>query len=109
MKDISEQSGIYAIVNLFNGKKYIGATINFQKRFQRHKNYLIVNKHPNTHLQYSWNKYTENNFKFVPILICQRCDLDYYEIAFIKLYKTTNTDILPQLKQVGFFKTTFVE
>lgn len=57
--------GIYRIINKVNGKYYIGmTTTSFRKRYHQHKNKLRGNKHPNTYLQESYNKYSEVNFVF---------------------------------------------
>ena len=55
---------IYKIENLLNGKCYVGSTINKRKRWSDHKKGLRNNKHHNAHLQNSWNKYGQDNFKF---------------------------------------------
>lgn len=57
-------SGIYQIVNLVNGKKYVGSAVNLNSRKRTHFSNLRLNKHCNNHLQNAWNKYEENNFKF---------------------------------------------
>ena len=68
-------SGVYKIQNTVNGKFYIGSTSwDFKKRWRRHKYLLRNNKHDNPHLQYSWNKYGEVNFKFEIIEICNSTD-----------------------------------
>ena len=57
--------GIYSIKNIITNKYYIGsAAISFEKRFIVHKSQLNNNKHPNNHLQDSWNKYGKNAFTF---------------------------------------------
>jgi len=58
------KSGVYRIINLLNEKFYIGSTIDLMKRKVNHFNILKINKHKNKHLQNSWNKYGEENFKF---------------------------------------------
>lgn len=55
---------IYKITNVVNNKFYIGSTIYTKDRFYNHKRTLNLNKHINKHLQNSWNKYGEHNFKF---------------------------------------------
>lgn len=51
-------SGVYEIVNTTKGRRYIGSTKNFNKRFNDHKNKLKQNKHSNVHLQRAYNKDT---------------------------------------------------
>lgn len=57
---------IYQIKNLINNKIYIGSTIRpAYKRKYEHFSDLRKNKHCNTYLQRSFNKYGEQNFKFI--------------------------------------------
>lgn len=58
-------AGIYGILNLVNGKLYIGSASNLSKRFASHKHYLRQGKHPSIHLMRSWNRDGEANFKFI--------------------------------------------
>jgi group I intron endonuclease len=62
-------SGIYKIVNEINGKYYVGSSINVYRRWNEHRSELKRNIHKNQYLQNSWNKYGENNFKFIIIEI----------------------------------------
>ena len=55
---------IYKITNIINNKIYIGSAIDTYNRFSKHKSQLNKNKHHNSYLQNSWNKYGEQNFKF---------------------------------------------
>ena len=63
-KDLS-YSGIYCIINIQNGKKYIGSSKNIRKRAE-----LRHNNHDNQHLQNAWNKYGEEKFDFYVIEAC---------------------------------------
>lgn len=56
---------IYAIINLNNGKKYIGSTNNLSRRRSKHFSLLKANKHPNRYLQAAFNKDKEENFKII--------------------------------------------
>ncbi|MDD4780332.1 MAG: NUMOD3 domain-containing DNA-binding protein [Tissierellia bacterium] len=58
------KSGIYRIVNLVNGKVYIGSAINLDNRKATHFSGLRNNKHKNRYLQRSFNIHGEENFKF---------------------------------------------
>jgi len=57
---------IYKIENLINGKVYIGQTRqkDYRRRWDRHKQDLKNNKHHNMHLQRSYLKYGEGNFRY---------------------------------------------
>lgn len=56
---------IYAIENLENGKVYIGSSVVRRARQRWHRWALGCNKHPNEHLQRSWNFYGESAFAFM--------------------------------------------
>jgi group I intron endonuclease len=58
------KSGIYKIINLVNGKFYIGSACYFNARKASHFHHLRNNTHDNNYLQNSWNKYGEKNFVF---------------------------------------------
>lgn len=55
---------IYKIINIINGKFYVGSTVNQRERFRAHRTRLRNNNHHCAHLQYAWNKYGEDNFIF---------------------------------------------
>lgn len=59
------EQGIYKILNLINGKFYIGSSNNLIKRWRDHLYRLRNNKHMNKHLQNAYNKYGESSFAFV--------------------------------------------
>jgi group I intron endonuclease len=55
---------IYKIINNYNGKFYVGSTIDTKERFRVHRVRLRNNKHHSHHLQAAWNKYGESCFVF---------------------------------------------
>ena len=79
---------IYAIVNLTNGKKYIGSTVNFSRRKQKHLSQLRKNTHHSPRLQNSWNKHNPEDFKFL-ILEKINDDRDMYDVEqeYLDRYK----------------------
>ncbi len=81
------KSGIYKIINLVNKKIYIGSAVDLEKRFYGHLNSLRKQKHVNKHLQFSFNKYGEECFKFEIIEYCEREKLIEREQYYIDKYK----------------------
>lgn len=79
---------IYHIINKINNKRYVGQTINFQNRKATHLRNLKSNQHHSSKLQRAWNKYGEDNFKFLvkEVEIEKIEDLYFLEIEEIKKY-----------------------
>ena len=78
--------GIYCITNLVNGKKYIGQSLNIEKRWKDHKsNYLNCK---NSSLYAAIRKYGINNFKFEILEECDAKELNSKEIYWISFYQT---------------------
>jgi group I intron endonuclease len=75
--------GIYSIKNKISGKIYIRSSINIEKRFIRHKNDLLNNKHKNTHLQREYNKYGLDSFIFEIVEISNKEDLRLIEQKYL--------------------------
>ena len=94
--------GIYSINCLANNKKYIGQTVNINKRQLEHKRALLGNYHVNKHLQSAFNKYGLINFTFEVLEAlpeeATQTQLNDSEINWIKKFKTFN-------REKGFNKT----
>lgn len=73
------KSGIYKIVNLVNGKYYIGSAVNLGKRKLNHWSDLRTNKSRSPYLQRAWNKHGEKNFRFRVLFFCEPNDTLLYE------------------------------
>ena len=80
-------SGIYIITNTINNKVYIGSAIDIKRRHSQHFNNLKKGKHPNIHLQRSWNKHGEDAFRFERIFKCCNALLIWHEQRVIDIYK----------------------
>lgn len=91
-------TGIYLIRNKVNNKMYVGQAIDIEDRWKGHIIALRNNKHSNNHLQKSWNKYGEDNFKFKILKECHIDDLNDNEEYFIGYYSSNN-------KKYGYNKT----
>ena len=57
-------SGIYAIVHIETGRKYVGSAVNLTKRWNIHRHGLRNKKHHSAALQRAWDKYGEAAFSF---------------------------------------------
>lgn len=68
-------SGIYEIVNLVNGKRYVGSAVDLTQRWREHRSGLTRGKHHSRHLQAAWNKYGETSFAFRALMDCAPADL----------------------------------
>lgn len=65
------KTGVYKILNIINNKIYVGSSAkDLKRRWKTHLYNLRKQKHINKHLQSSYNKYGENNFKFEVIEYC---------------------------------------
>lgn len=68
--NIPDVSGIYAIINTTNGKRYVGSSKNIRKRWSAHLLSLRKDIHHAAALQRAWNKYGEKTFS---ISILEEC------------------------------------
>lgn len=79
---------VYGIINILTSKKYIGSTSNFARRKSEHLSQLRKNKHHSQHLQRAWNKYGEENFRFVILEKLKKEDNCYdIEQLYLDKYK----------------------
>lgn len=60
---ILAQSGIYAITNTINGKRYIGSAVDIHRRYSDHVKRLRKNEHHSAALQRAWGKYGGKAFE----------------------------------------------
>ena len=85
--------GIYMIMNLVNGKFYIGSSKNIKNRFWGHKGSLNNNRHHSSLLQRAWNKYGEENFIFEILENCLEEKLLEREQIWLDFHHVYNKDI----------------
>jgi group I intron endonuclease len=76
--------GLYKIVNTATGCAYVGQSQRIKKRLKEHFRLLRYNKHPNRHLQNSYNKYGAECFYGSAEVECgDIAELDALEEAFL--------------------------
>lgn len=83
-------TGIYKIVNMVNGKVYIGQSIDIEKRWAKHRRNAFNpnDKGYNYPLYSAIRKYGVENFSFEILEECSRNELNEKEIYYIKEYKS---------------------
>lgn len=64
--------GVYAIVHLKSGRRYIGSATNIYNRWRDHRSQLRRGVHHSPWLQNAWRKFGENAFVFGVIEECDR-------------------------------------
>lgn len=79
-------SGIYSIHNTVTGKRYIGLSVDVEKRMAQHRYALRRSVHYNEHLQRSFNLYGENSFDFRVLERVSAEMLEIRERAWIEYY-----------------------
>lgn len=88
---LSMTSGIYGILNLLNGKIYIGSAVYFRARWRQHRHELKAGKHPNKYLQQSYNKNGAFAFEFLILeTVLWKSDLVEREDYWLKLTDSFN-------------------
>lgn len=88
-KYYKEKTGVYAIINLTNGKMIIGSGV-LIKRKSWHFRKLEQNKHCNPYLQKSYNKNGEENFVFELIEYCEHRKCIENETFWVNFLDTKN-------------------
>lgn len=79
--------GCYEILNTVNGKRYIGSTVDFTKRFAQHRHKLNTHAHKNAHLQFAWIKYGIGAFEFRVLMLCERSGTLFWEQRYLDEFK----------------------
>lgn len=84
-------AGVYQIYNTETGKRYIGSSIDVERRLKEHYRNLKHHKHCNQHLQNAWNKY-EEYLVFEPLEYCEPDECLKLEQQYIDYYNSANRE-----------------
>lgn len=97
-------SGVYQIYNPINNKRYIGSSINVERRLKEHLRNLKKNTHCNVHLQSAYNKY-KDVLQFQFLEECEPDECLIFEQYYLDYYKSYNREfgynIDPEAKYAG--------
>ena len=86
--------GIYLITNKINGKKYVGQSVDIERRFRDHVN-RAFNSSSNefdSPLHRAFRKYGIDNFSFTVLAECDKEKLNSLEKEYIQRYNTLQED-----------------
>jgi group I intron endonuclease len=59
-----DDGGVYLILNTITNQRYVGMTTNFRLRLRSHLDDLEQGRHHNTLLQFDYNRYGKEAFRF---------------------------------------------
>lgn len=83
--------GVYCILNLSSGKRYVGSAYCFYYRWKAHRVLLNKGKHHSIHLQRAWSKSGAVNFKFLILkVLLGTAKLVHWEQRFIDKFNSAN-------------------
>jgi group I intron endonuclease len=105
-------SWIYKITCIGDNKVYVGSTHNIKRRWQIHRDTLKRNVHHNSYLQYAWNKYGKDSFKFEILEIVSFNEYREKEQYWIDFYQAADRNhgfnnmdrVLPGSKTYSYLK-----
>ena len=82
--------GIYLITNKINGKKYVGQSVDMERRFRDHVNRAFNSSSSefDSPLHRAFRKYGVDNFSFTVLVECEREKLNTLEKDYIQRYNT---------------------
>lgn len=84
---LKEKCGIYMFINLQNGKRYVGSSVDIYNRLHEHIHNLKNNKAHNKHFQNAWNKYGQDCFIYSVLEFCEKSERFEREQYYIDCLK----------------------
>jgi group I intron endonuclease len=87
-RESKRSAGIYRIVCLATGKRYIGSSIHLYRRLHRHLDDLRAGIHGNRYLQRAFNKYGREQFIVETLFYCNPEDCERFERNLIESIPT---------------------
>lgn len=88
MDKLPASAGIYAIVNMATGERYIGGTTNIRQRWHTHRSKLLKNQSTHTKLQSAWSQWGEEAFRVIVLeYVDNKDDLITREQFYLDTYR----------------------
>lgn len=88
-----DSSGIYQIVNVSNGKFYIGSTHCFKKRHRSHLVCLRNESHRTVHLLHAWHKHGYESFEMRLVELCAETGLKDREQFYLDTLRPYDPEV----------------
>lgn len=81
--------GIYAFYSKTSGFRYIGQSVNLERRKKDHLRELTKNSHSAKHFQNIFNKYGQENIEYCVLEYCDPSNLTLNEQKWMDVFKPT--------------------
>jgi group I intron endonuclease len=98
------RSGIYAILHVPSGRRYVGQASYIENRWGYHRCRLRQGRHHCIYLQRAWSKYGERQFRFVVLERCPVERLNAREVVWGRFYRGNLFNIHPVGKATRGYK-----
>ena len=86
-------SGVYAIIHRDSGRWYVGQSKSVKNRWKEHRNHLRRGTHRNSRIQSAWDRYGEDAFDFVILILAPIHLLNDLEQAYLDDPETSHFNI----------------
>lgn len=86
---MGDHPGVYKLLNKITGDFYIGSSTSI--RMRRHKHFSLLRRgiHWNPGMQSDFDLYGEDSFEVIPLIICEKSELIYYEQKCLDMLNPT--------------------
>lgn len=101
-QSLDMRSGVYEIVNIVTGCRYVGSATQFRKRCREHIRQLEAGVHHSKYLQRSWSLRGPACFSFRPLLVCDKRDLIFFEQRTMDALKPAYNIVKTAGSQLGY-------
>lgn len=102
LSNVKNEYGVYAILNLIDGKRYIGSSVHLLRRSYEHATKLnSLKDYANKYLQRAWFKYGADAFEFHVLEYCDKDKLLEREQFWMDFYKSYDESFGYNLRKIA--------